>query len=91
MVETELICSDVGVWSYDGNTVTEAECSIVFPACSSCDVDSISLVAGDNVNSITPTLSTPTDSGGCSTVTATCDASDVEGAKTIMTVSLFLK
>ncbi|KAE9549341.1 hypothetical protein FO519_007457 [Halicephalobus sp. NKZ332] len=83
-VDAQLTCSDQGTWTFNGNDITDISCSLTMPSCTTCTAGSITLTAGDNTNSITPILGTPTQTAGCLTVTATCDATAIPGATTIM-------
>lgn len=92
----ELVCNDNGEWTSDGNSVSRVHCvetgeeilpATVVPSCDVCATGQITVVMGDNEDSVTPTLSiTYRGDDQCLRVTVTCDVSGISDATTVLNV-----
>ena len=55
--------------------------------CGSCSLNQLDFIPGDNVGSVTPTITTPTiGTDGCLKTTVSCDVRGIPNAITYMTV-----
>ncbi|KAE9547831.1 hypothetical protein FO519_008959 [Halicephalobus sp. NKZ332] len=89
VIMATLVCTADG-WTYSQNgpvvVVNSVNClRTAPPPAAACDLNDITLVPGDNVNSITPTTPGPVvGADGTTTMTVTCDASNIANAQTLV-------